>query len=71
MPEPLRLHREHQQDALRHSWAGLVIGTDGGVYWKNECMGAGYAVGAGQVPDDEQAVLVGGPFPHCELKQRA
>jgi hypothetical protein len=30
-PEPLRLHREHQQDALRHSWAGLIVGTDGGV----------------------------------------
>ena len=61
-PEPLRLHREHQQDALRHSWAGLIVGTDGGVNWKNERMGAGYAVGAGQMSDDEQAVRVGGPL---------
>ena len=56
------LHREHQQDALRHSWTGLIVGTDGGVNWKNERMGAGYAVGAGQVSDDEQAVRVEGPL---------
>ena len=62
VPESLRLHQEHQQDALRHSWEGLIVGTDGGVNWKNECMGAGYVAGAGQVPDDEQAVRVGGPL---------
>ncbi len=62
MPEPLLLHQEHQQDALRHSWEGLIVGTDGKVNLKNECMGAGYAEGAGQVPDNEQAVRVGGPL---------
>ena len=32
-------------------------------------MGAGYAAGAGQVPDDEQAVQVGGP--HSSLRAEA
>ncbi len=46
----------YTKNTLRHSWEGLIVGTDGGVNWKNECMGARYAAGAGQVPDDEQAV---------------
>lgn len=62
LPEPLRLHREHQQDALRHSWTGLVAGTDGGVRWRDERMSAGYVVGADPVPEKELAVRVGGPL---------
>ncbi len=31
VPEPLLLHQEHQQDALLHSWEGLIVGTDGWV----------------------------------------
>jgi hypothetical protein len=38
----LQWYHEHQQDALRLTWAGITAGTDGGVDWKNERMGAGY-----------------------------
>jgi hypothetical protein len=57
--DALLLHRDHQQDILRHCWTGF---TDGRVNWKNERVGAGYVVGAGQVPDEELAVLVGDPL---------
>ena len=53
LPEPVRLHREHQQDAPRHSWTGLITGTtgtDGGVKWQEELMSAGYVVGSDPVP---------------------
>ncbi len=30
-PAVLQLNREHQQDALRYIWTGLVAGTDGGL----------------------------------------
>ena len=62
LPEPLRLHQEHQQDALRHSWTGLIAGTDGGVKWRDEHMSAGYVVGADPVPVEVLAVRVGGPL---------
>ena len=62
LPEPLRLHQEHQQDALRHSWTGLIAGTDGGVKWRDERMSAGYVVGADPVPVEVLAVRVGGPL---------
>jgi hypothetical protein len=40
-PTPrLLVHRQHQQDALRHSWDGLVVGTDGSVDERTEVMGA-------------------------------
>jgi hypothetical protein len=62
LPEPLRPHQEHQQDALRHSWTGLIAGTDGGVKWHDERMSAGYVVGADLVPVEVLAVRVGGPL---------
>ena len=62
LPEPLRLHQEHQQDSLRHSWTGLIAGTDGGVKWRDERMSAGYVVGADPVPVEVLAVRVGGPL---------
>ena len=42
----LLVHRNHEQDAARLSWEGLVAGTDhGSVDERTECMGAGYVVG--------------------------
>jgi hypothetical protein len=35
----LLVHRNHQQDAARLSWEGLVAGTDGSVDERTECMG--------------------------------
>ena len=50
-PTPrLLVHRQHQQDALRHSWDGLVAGTDGSVDERTEMMGAGYVLGADPLP---------------------
>ncbi len=46
VPPLLLIHRQHQQDALRHSWTGLVAGTDGSVDERTEAMGAGYVLGA-------------------------
>jgi hypothetical protein len=46
----LLIHRPHQQDALRHSWDGLVAGTDGSVDERNEVMSAGYVLGAEPQP---------------------
>ena len=46
----LLVHRNHQQDAARLSWEGLVAGTDGSVGERTECMGAGYAVGGDVIP---------------------
>ena len=53
--------QENQQDALQHTWAGYIADTDGGADWKDEHTDAGYVVGAGQVPEEELAVRVGGP----------
>jgi hypothetical protein len=44
-PPNLLLYRQHQQDALRHGWDGLVAGTDGSVDERAEWLGAGYVVG--------------------------
>ncbi len=41
----LQWYQEHQQDALRLTWAGITAGTEGGVDWKNERRGAGYVTG--------------------------
>jgi hypothetical protein len=46
----LLLYRQHQQDALRHGWDGLVAGTDGSVDERAEWMGAGYVVGEDPKP---------------------
>ena len=61
-PATLRLHQENQQDALRHTWDGHIAGTDGGVQWKNQRMGAGFAVGTDKVTAAVLAVRVGGPL---------
>ena len=48
---PLLLkHRNHQQDAARLRWKGLVAGTDGSVDKRTDGMGAGYAVGGDVIP---------------------
>ncbi len=43
-PPRLLIHRQHQQDALWHSWDGLVAGTDGSVDERTEVMDAGYVL---------------------------
>jgi hypothetical protein len=61
-PPWLLIHRQHQQDALRHSWDGLVAGTDGSV---DECyavMSAGYVLGTESQPIISFFARVGGPL---------
>ena len=58
----LQWYQEHQQDALRLTWAGIIAGTDGGVDWKNERMGAGYATGAERETETSFSASVGGPL---------
>ena len=62
VPARLNLYRQHQQDALRYSWDGLVAGTDGSVDLRAELMGAGYVVGADPVPLMTLSIRVGGPM---------
>jgi hypothetical protein len=45
-PPRLLIHRQHQQDPLRHSWDGFVAGTDRSVDERTEVMSAGYVLGA-------------------------
>ena len=61
-PPRLLIHRQHQQDALRHDWDGLVAGTDGSVDVRAERMGAGYVLGADPVPIRVFSARVGGPL---------
>ncbi len=62
-PTPrLLVHRQHQQDALRHSWDGLVAGTDGSVVERTEVMGAGCVLGADPLPIISFFARVGGPL---------
>ncbi len=62
-PTPrLLVHRQHQEDALRHSWDGLVAGTDGSVDEHTEVMGAGYVLGADPLPIIFFFARVGGPL---------
>jgi hypothetical protein len=42
------------------TWAGIIAGTDGGVDWKNERMGAGYVTGTAR--ETETSFSVGGPL---------
>jgi ribonuclease HI len=49
-PPRLLLYRQHQQDSLRHSWDGLIAGTDGSVDERAERMGAGYVLGVDPEP---------------------
>jgi ribonuclease HI len=58
----LQWYHENQQDALRLSWTGIVAGTDGGVDWKNERMGAGYVTGTEQEVVTSFSACVGGPL---------
>jgi hypothetical protein len=62
VPPLLLIHRQHQQDALRHSWTGLVAGTDGSVDERTEAMGAGYVLGADTEPIISFSARVGGPL---------
>ena len=62
VPPRLLLHRQHQQDALRHDWDGMVAGTDGSVDERTERMGAGYVLGADPVPIMTFCARVGGPL---------
>ena len=63
-PTPPRLlhYRLNQQDALRHSWDGLVAGTDGSVDVRTEQMGAAYVLGTDPDPIMFFFARVGGPL---------
>jgi hypothetical protein len=58
----LQYYRQHQQDALRYTWEGLIAGTDWSVDEKTERMGAGYLVGVGPNPTMTLSIRVGGPL---------
>lgn len=62
VPPRLLLHRQNQQDALRHTWDGLVAGTDGSVDERTERMGAAYVLGADPDPIAIFFARVGGPL---------
>ena len=62
IPAALQAYWEGQQDALRLTWNGHIAGTDGGVRWQAELMGAGYAVGTKRIPSALLAIRVGGPL---------
>ena len=62
VPPPLTIYRQHQQDAMKATWEGLVAGTDGSVDGRSERMGAGYAIGAQPVPIRVFSAPVGGPL---------
>ena len=49
-PDSYLIHRQHQQDALRHDWDGLVAGNDGSVDVQTVRLGAGYVLGADPNP---------------------
>ena len=61
-PAGLLLHRQNQQDALKHNWDGLVAGTDGSLDERAERMGAAYVLGAGPDPIAIFFARVGGPL---------
>jgi hypothetical protein len=58
----LQWYQETQQDDLRLTWPGIIAGTDGGVAWKTERMGAGYVIGTEQAVELVLSVRVGGPL---------
>ena len=58
----LQRYRESQQDALRLTWTGIIAGTDGGVDWQKECMGAGYVTGTESEVETALSARVGGPL---------
>ncbi len=61
-PPWLLIHRQHQQDALLHSWDGLVADTDGSVDERKEVMSAGYVLGAEPQHIISFIARVGGPL---------
>jgi hypothetical protein len=61
-PPLLLIHYQHQQDALRHSWDGLVADTDGSVVERTQVMGAGYVLGVDPQPTISSFARVGGPL---------
>ena len=62
LPFALQLYRAHQQDAAQYAWLGWVAGTDGSVDYKQERMGAGFAVGLEPALLLELSAPVGGPL---------
>jgi ribonuclease HI len=58
----LQWYQENQQDALRLTWMGIIAGTDGGVDWKNERMGAGYVTGTARETVTSFSTSVGRPL---------
>ncbi len=62
IPVRLLTHRQHQQGSLRHSWEGLVAGTDGSVDERAEVMGACYVLEADPLPVISFFARVGGPL---------
>ena len=58
----LQWYQENQQDACRLTWTGIIAGTDGGVDWKNERMGAGYVTGTERAVETSFSASVGGPL---------
>ncbi len=60
--DALRPRRGNQEDTLRHTWAGYIAGTGGGVEWMNERMCLDM-FGTGQEVKEEMAILVGPDFP--------
>ena len=61
IPPRLLLQRQHQQDALRYGWEGLIAGTDGSIDEQTERMGAGY-VGTDPEPIMTFHARVGAPL---------
>jgi hypothetical protein len=49
-PHPPSALTQHQQVALRHSWDGLVAGTDGSIDKRTEVMGSDYVLGVDPQP---------------------
>ena len=48
--------------ALRLTWTGIIAGTDGGVDWRKECMGAGYVTGTESEVETALSARVGVPL---------
>jgi hypothetical protein len=49
-PPRLQYYRQHQQDALRYSWDGLIAGNNRSFDEETERIGGGYVVGVDSIP---------------------
>ncbi len=58
----LQWYQENQQDSLHLTWPGIIVGTDGGMDWKSERMGACYVIGTEQAVQSALSICVGGPL---------